>query len=198
MILLQFFYPDADNWLMSALSYKDRRAVNDLDISDLGVPDTVRYNVLTFVVNEEYDRAINYLKDFMDRDTDYPNFKERVDRYINHAIDLIFAIRTKRNFPGMSLLTKSKQNELRERYREHFQELKSVMRKVETCQEELRLSDIKSTTMLVKSVWFSTVVVVISAVVIEIFQGLGATFFVVFDDYLNKSLEYVFKMLNLE
>lgn len=196
--MLQFSRHKADIRLMGALSFKDKRAVNDLDISDLGVPDTVRYNVLTFVVNEEYDRAINYLKDFLDRDSDYPNFKERIDRYVNHAIDLIFAIRTKRNFPGMSLLTKSKQNELRERYRDHFQELKSVMRKVETCQEELRLSDIKSTTMLVKAVWFSTVVVVISAVVIEIFQGLGATFFIVFDDYLNQSLEYVFKFFNIQ
>lgn len=183
---------------MSAVSFKEKKAVNDLDISDLGVPDTVRYNVLTFVVNEEYDRATTYLKDFLERDSDYPNFKERIDRYVNHAIDLVGAIRTKRNFPGLSLLTKSKQNELRERYRDHFQELKSVMRKVETCQEELRLSDIKSTTMLVKSVWFSTVVVVISAVVIEIFQGLGATFFIVFDDYLNKSLEVVFKFFNIE
>lgn len=182
---------------MSSVAFKDRRAVNDLDINDLGVPDTVRYNVLTFVVNEEYDRAINYLKDFLDRESDYPNFKDRIDRYINHAIDLVFAIRTKRNFPGISLLTKSKQNELRERYREHFKELKSVMRKVETCQEELRLTDIKSTTILVRSAWLSIVVVVISAVVIEIFQGLGATFFVVFDDYLNKALEYVFKFFNL-
>lgn len=183
---------------MAAISFKDRRAVNDLDISDLGVPDTVRYNVLTFVVNEEYDRAINYLKDFLDKDSQYPNFKQRIDRYVNHAIDLIFAIRTKRNFPGISLLTKSKQNELRERYREHFQELKSVMRKIENCQEELRLSDIKSTTMLVRSLWLSTVVVVISAVAIEIFQGLGLSFFVVFDDYLNKVLESIFKLLNIQ
>lgn len=183
---------------MSALSYKDRHGASDLDISDLGVPDTVRYNILTFVANEEYDRAISYLKDFLNRDSDYPNFKDRVDRYINHAIDLIFAIRTKRNFPGMSLLTKSKQNELRERYRDHFQELKSVMRKVETSQEELRLSDIKSTTILVKSVWFSVVVVVVSAVVIDIFQGLGQTFFIVFDDYLSKALEYVFKFFNIQ
>lgn len=181
---------------MSAVQ-KDKRHGIDLDISDLGAPDTVRYNVLTFVVNEEYDRAINYLKDYLDRETDYPNFKARIDRYIQHAIDLIFAIRTKRNFPGMSLLTKSKQNELRERFRDHFQELKSVMRKIETCQEELRLTDIKSTTMLVKSLWFATVVIVISALVIEIFQGLGATFFAVFDDYVNQCLEYVFKFFNI-
>lgn len=182
---------------MNAVSFKDRRGANDLDINDLGVPDTVRYNVLTFVANEEYDRAINYLKDFLDRDSDYPNFKAKIDRYINHAIDLIFAIRTKRNYPGFSLLTKSKQNELREKYKEHFQELKSVMRKVETRQEELRLTDIKSTTVLVRALWFSAVVVAISACAIEIFQGLGQTFFVVFDDYLNKALESVYAFLNL-
>lgn len=182
---------------MSAVATNDKRAVHDLDISDLGVPDTFRYNVLTFVVNEEYDRAINHLKEFLERDSDYQNFKERIDRYIQHAIDLVFAIRTKRNFPGMSLLSKSKQNELREKYRDHFKELKTVMRKVETCQEELRLSDIKSTTMVVRALWFSVLVVVVSAIVLEIAQGLGETFFIVLDDYLNKAFEYIFKLLNI-
>lgn len=198
VISLQFSYVKTDKWLMNAVATKEKRAVHDLDISDLGVPDSFRYNVLTFVVNEEYDRAINHLKEFLARDSEYQNFRERIDRYINHAIDLIFAIRTKRNFPGMSLLSKTKQNELREKYRDHFQELKTVMRKVENCQEELRLSDIKSTTMLVRSMWFSVCVVVISAVVIEIAQGLGSTFFLVFDDYLNKALEYIFKLLNIQ
>lgn len=182
---------------MGALPIKDKRALNDLDISDLGVPDTVRYHVLTFVINEEYDRAVHFLKEFMEKDSEYPNFRERVDRYIHHAIDLVYAIRTKRNFPGISLLAKTKQAELRDRYRDHFQELKSVMRKIENCQEELRMVDIKSTTLLVKSMWFSAVVVVISAVVIDVFQGLGETFYLVFDHYLNQILEYLYTFLNL-
>jgi hypothetical protein len=49
---------------MAAELKEDRKSPHDLDISDLGRPDTIRYNVLTFVINEEYDRAITYLKDF--------------------------------------------------------------------------------------------------------------------------------------
>ena len=58
---------------MAALPLRDRRTLNDLDITDLGSPDTVRFNVLTFVVNEEYERAVHYLKDYLERDSDYPN-----------------------------------------------------------------------------------------------------------------------------
>jgi len=180
---------------MAALSIWDKRALNDLDITDLGTPDTVRFNVLTFVVNEEYDRAAHYLKDFLERESVYPNFKERVERYVMHSIDLVYAIKNKRNFPGMSLLGKSKQNELREKYRDHFFELKSVMKKIENCQEELRLNDIKSTTMIVRSFWLATMAVFVSAFAIEMFQGLGLTFIVVIEEYVNKFIDYLFTFI---
>lgn len=180
---------------MAALPLRDKRALNDLDITDLGSPDTVRFNVLTFVVNEEYERAVHYLKDYLDRDSDYPNYRERIERYIHHAIDLVFAIKNKRNFPGMSLLGKSKQNELREKYRDHFYELKSVMKKIETCLEELRLNDIKSTTMIVRSFWLSAIAIFISAFLIEMFKGLGLTVMVVSEEYANKFIDFIFSFI---
>ena len=48
---------------------------NDIDASDLGRPNTIRYNVLTFVINEEYDRAIKLLKEFIESESEYPNFR---------------------------------------------------------------------------------------------------------------------------
>ena len=180
---------------MAALPLRDRRTLNDLDITDLGSPDTVRFNVLTFVVNEEYERAVHYLKDYLERDSDYPNYRDRVERYIHHAVDLVFAIKNKRNFPGMALLGKSKQNELREKYRDHFHELKNVMKKIEACQEELRLNDIKSTTMLVRSFWLAVVSVFVSALALEMYQGLSVTIYVVFEEYVNKGIDYVFTFI---
>ena len=127
------------------------RRENDLDLSDLGRPDTLRCNLLSFVINEEYERAIKTLKDFLASESDYPNFKNKIERYSLHAIDLIYAIRTKRNFPGINALTRTKQQELKEKFREHFNELKSILRKIENCMEELRLNDVKSTRILVNA-----------------------------------------------
>ena len=132
------------------------RRENDLDVSDLGRPDTLRYNILSLVINEEYERAIKTLKEFMKSDSAYPNFKSKIERYSLHAVDLIYAIRTKRNFPGINALTRTKQQELKEKFREHFNELKVILRKIENCLEELRLNDVKSTQNLVDTASFNS------------------------------------------
>jgi hypothetical protein len=182
---------------MAGLAREERRSTQDLDISDLGRPDTLRYNVLTFVINEEYDRAINYLKEFLEMDSPYPSFKLKVERYVQHSIDLIFAIRTKRNFPGFNSLTRTKQQELKEKFKEHFQELKYVIGKIEKSLEELRLNDIKSTKIVMKSVWASLLIVFVSTLVIDFTTGLGKTFYVVFDEYIGLALDYLYQTLKL-
>ncbi len=182
---------------MSAAAKKERKSPNDLDISDLGRPETLRYNVLTFVINEEYDRAIAYLKDYSNKESPYATFKLKTERYIQHSINLIFAIRTKRNFPGLTSLTRTKQQELKEKFKEHFQELKYVIKKIENCQEELRLNDIKSTKIVVKSVWVSISIVAGSAFFMDLFLGLGATIQIVLDEYISLTLDWIYKSLGL-
>ncbi len=168
------------------------RRENDLDVSDLGRPDTLRYNILSFVINEEYERAIKTIKDFMASESDYPNFKNKIERYSMHAVDLIYAIRTKRNFPGINALTRTKQQELKDKFREHFSELKVILRKIENCMEELRLNDVKSTRILVNSVWLATVTIFIAGVVMELFNGLGATASIVFNYHVENLLNWIF------
>jgi hypothetical protein len=182
---------------MSAATKLTRKSTQDLDITDLGPADSLRYNILTFVINEEYDRAITYLKDFLNKESPYATFKLRIERYVQHSIDLIYAIRTKRNFPGVASLTRTKQNELKEKFKEHFQELKFVIKKIENCQEELRLNDIKSTKIVVKSVWLSLALVSASAFILELSTGLGVTIYVVVDEYITLSLERVYDLLGL-
>ena len=176
---------------------EERRSPHDLDISDLGKPDTLRYNVLTFVINEEYDRAINYLKEFLEKDSPYPTFRLKVERYVQHSIDLIFAIRTKRNFPGFNSLTRTKQQELKDKFKEHFQELKYVINKIENSLEELRLNDIRSTKIVVKSIWGSLLIVFIGGVMVEFANGLGHSFYTVVDEYTTLALDWIYTVLNL-
>ncbi len=174
-------------------NYTNRQV--DLDVSDLGKPDTLRYNILSLVINEEYERALKTLKDFIHSDSEYANFKVKVERYGLHGIDLIHAIRTKRNFPGINALTRTKQQELKEKFKEHFSELKSTLRKIENCLEELRLNDVKSTRLLVKSVWLSALTIFIAGIVIEIFDGLGRTSLLVIDEGVAKLLDWLFKFI---
>ncbi|OFZ32026.1 MAG: hypothetical protein A2622_12400 [Bdellovibrionales bacterium RIFCSPHIGHO2_01_FULL_40_29] len=171
------------------------RRDNDLDVSDLGRPDTLRYNILSFVINEEYERAIKTLREFLESDSNYPNFKNKVERYTLHTIDLIYAIRTKRNFPGINALTRTKQQELKDKFKEHFKELKLILKKIESCLEELRLNDVKSTRILVNAFWLSALTLFISGVAIEIFNGLGRATVVVADEALEKTLNWIFKIL---
>ncbi|MBC7420687.1 MAG: hypothetical protein H7328_08160 [Bdellovibrio sp.] len=167
----------------------------DLDASDLGRPDGLRYTILTSVINEEYDRAIKTLKEFVESESEYPNFKMKVERYALHAIDLIYAIRTKRNFPGLSALTRTKQQELKEKFKEHFKELRLIMKKIENCMEELRISDVKSTRIVVRSLWLAVLTVFCTAVVYEICRGMGYTMMIYFDAQIESILHWMFSFL---
>ncbi|MEK6628771.1 MAG: hypothetical protein AABY53_09105 [Bdellovibrionota bacterium] len=186
------FIKNADKSNMSDAALKLQSKSNDIDITDLGRPDTMRYNILTMVINEEYDRAIATIKEFIETDSDYPNFRVRIEKYSLHSVDLIHAIRTKRNFPGLSGLTRTKQQELRDKFKEHFNELRFVMRKIEECMEQLRINDVRSTNMVIKSFWFSLVVVFVTGFFLEIIRGLGYTAEVVFNGYLDKVMSFFF------
>lgn len=180
---------------MSDPALKIEKKVNDIDVSDLGRPDTLRYNILTLVINEEYDRAIKTLKEFLESDSEYPNFKLKVERYLLHSIDLIYAIRTKRNFPGISSLTRTKQQELKDRFKEHFKELRFMMKKIEDCIEELRLQDVRSTHIVIKAFWLSVVVIFIAGLSFELINGMGHSCEIVFNDFVESSIQFLFNKI---
>ncbi len=178
---------------MGEIQLKSSSKSNDIEVADLGKPDTMRYNVLTMVINEEYDRAVMTLKDFMNMDSPYPNFKLKIERYGLHCIDLVNAIRAKRNFPGLSALTRTKQQELKDKFKDHFRELRFTLKKIESGLEELRINDVKSTKLVIKSFWYALMVVFVTGFFLEVIRGLGYTTQVVLNDYLEKSLDYIFK-----
>src|SRR5437868_3536587 len=130
-----------------------------IETTDLGKPDSLRHRVLRLVLDERYDTAIQELKDFLAEPTEYPDFKERVGRFVSHSMDLIYAIKAKRSFPGISSLTRAKQQELREKFKEHLRELQYSIKKIEKNQTDLRVHDVRSTIYVVRAIWYSVVAI---------------------------------------
>jgi hypothetical protein len=171
---------------------KDFRSELGVEKKDLGRADTLRFNVLTYVVEENYERAIQELQKFLESDFEYPKFKGRVERYIHHGIDLVNAIRAKRKFPGAQMLTMAKQQELNEKFAAHFSELQSVLKRVEHIQHDVRIEDIRSTVWIVKAVIHSAIAIAVVAFLLDINNGLMQTTMLVVDDIFLEITRWIF------
>ena len=162
---------------------------------DFGRADSLRYNILVWVLDEKYDKSIQEMRNFLENPSDYPNFKEKVERFVTHGIDLIYAIKAKRNFPGIASLTRAKQQELREKFKEHFHELQMVMKKIEKIQVDLRIEDARSTIYVIRALWISGTAIAVLAFVIEVVNGLAVTSHVVVDEMLNQGVNWLFSLI---
>lgn len=168
-----------------------------VDRSDMGAADTFRYNVLTYVVQEQYDRAIEELRDYLEKESDYPSFQSRIERYMLHAIDLVHAIRAKRNFPGAAYLTMAKQQELNDRFRLHFQELQQVLKRVEKIHIDLKLEDIRSTVYVVRALAFAIGAIALTAFMLDLTGGVVQSTRIVFDEALSELTRWIFLKLGI-
>jgi hypothetical protein len=134
---------------------------------------------------------------FIRRKVYFPPFNQRVERYINHCIDLIYAIKAKRNFPGISQLTRAKQQELRDRFKDHFNELIFMLRKIEKVERDLELADARSTIYVVRALWVAALAILLTWFVVEIYRGLAVTSFVVLEETFAKWVDAALDMLKL-
>ncbi len=173
----------------------DLRSEAAVEKNDLGRADNLRQNVLSLVVEENYDRAIKELKSFLEVDFEYPNFKSRIERYVNHAVDLVNAIRAKRKFPGMQMLTMARQQDLNEKFRTHFLELQYMLQKVEKIQRDVRLNDVRSTVWVVKALSTSVIVIALAAFAMDAHSGLISTVINVCDDLFLEVSSWVIKKI---
>lgn len=164
---------------------------------DFGRADSLRYNILMWVLDEKYDKSIQEMRNFLINPSEYPNFKGKVERFVTHGIDLIYAIKAKRNFPGIASLTRAKQQELREKFKEHFRELQSVMKKIEKIQVDLRIEDARSTLYVVRALWVAGASIAVLAFFLEVVNGLAKTSHVVANDMLENGVSFLFSLIGL-
>jgi len=132
--------------------------------------------ILGSVVTGSYAEAKKELQDYVASKSEFPNFKPKVERYVSHSTDLINAISAKRNFPGLSTLPTSKQQEMFEKIIEHFDELKYTVMRIEASGYEARLNDIKSTIIVLRTFVYSLFAIAAVAFVIDILTGFYASY----------------------
>ncbi|MBL7543851.1 MAG: hypothetical protein JNL11_08540 [Bdellovibrionaceae bacterium] len=165
--------------------------------SDFGKPDQLRHRILILVLDEKYEQAIEDLKEFSQAESSYPSFNRRIERYINHSIDLIYAIKAKRNFPGISQLTRAKQQELRERFKDHLNELVFMLKKIEKVERDLILEDARSTIYVVRALWVAALCLLLTWFVVEIYRGLAVTSFIVLEEMFTRWVDTALDFLKL-
>lgn len=139
--------------------------------------DSVRASVLSYVVDENYEAAKSELETSVHAKTDYPVFQTRVEKYVKHCCDLIEAIHMKRNFPGLASLSLSKQQELHERVLGHFEELKQNLKHIEMVERDQKVSDVRSTVLVLQAISAVAVAILCTAIYTELHHGMlmGAT-----------------------
>ena len=159
-----------------------------------GRSDSLRNSVLTNVVHNNYEAALNELNYYVEFKSEYPNFQDRVQRYMDHCQDLIHAIDTKRNFPGLGALSLSKQQEIYERVLDHFEELKSYLKQIEQVERDVKLADVRSTVWFVKTLANAAIFILVVGFTLEVVNGLGSSFHSVLNEMTTKLTDLVFSL----
>lgn len=158
-------------------------------------PDELKRNVLSMVSDSKYDEAVEYLNYFLSIHSEYPNYKRKAERFVRHCIDLINAIRAKRNFPGFKMLTRSKQQEISDKITDHYNELQYALGRIYVVLEQIKREDVRSTLWLLRSLIYAIWLIMIIALVIEITGGLYKSGTVVIDDNIDRFLTWISSFL---
>lgn len=189
--------PDLIEQVATQAKRSEEAQIFDLKIepADFGQPGSLRNIVLQAVLEERYDSALEEIKKFSEAESEYPNFHQRTQRYVNHCKDLVYAIKAKRNFDGIGSLTRAKQQELREKFKEHYNELKFVLRKVEKIEQDLKIEDARSTIYIIRALWLAAIVLIALWFVMEVAGGLAITSAVVAEDALDKVGSWIFGLI---
>ena len=157
--------------------------------------DGLRGGILAAIAKENYERAIQEIEDYVLSKKEFPQYRARSSRYVTHSKDLIQAIRAKRSFPGADLLTMSKQQDLHDRAMEHFEELKTTLRKMEALYVEVKMEDVRSTVWVLKAAVYSIFVLMTVGLAMEITNGVVGAANVLLDSAFGNFTNYIFDKL---
>lgn len=174
-----------------------RRKLQESQRKDGSRMDGVRTAVLASVVQESYDRAKEDLRDYVGYKSEYPGFQERAERYVQHCCELIAAIQTKRNFPGLASLSLAKQQEIHEKVLEHFEELKQNLKQIEKVEREQKLTDMRSTVWVLRACCQVVVGIVAVAVIADYRSGAFGSLFQVVNGLLDDAGTWLVNLINL-
>lgn len=159
--------------------------------------DGLRRVVLKSVVIGDYEKANQSLDNYIVLKEDYPDFHPRVADMVRHCRELINAVRSKRNLPGLSQLSMAKQKEIMDHVVNHFNELKYSLKAIEKVAKDVALSDIRSTVWLMQTTSYGVLAIVATYFLVTFTSDIGGPFWVVFNDISNIIFESLVGFLGL-
>jgi hypothetical protein len=140
---------------------------------DLG---QLQHSVLTAVVEKRFQDAVAILTEYRKMKASYPQYSRRTDPLFVHAEELINAINAKKNFPNMTSLAQSKQEEINQKARENMEDLKATMRRIKGIERDMAAADARSSIWVIWSLIFSFVSILSVFVINEAFRSFGKSF----------------------
>jgi hypothetical protein len=157
---------------------------------DLG---QLQFRVLTAVVEKRYQDAITILTEYKKMKSSYPQYSKRTDPLFNHAEELVNAINAKKNFPNLTSLAQSKQEEINQKARENLEDLKATMRRIKGIERDMAAADARSSIWVIWSILFSFTLIITVFVLKEAFRSFGGSF-TVFIENLVKTVLSLFEI----
>ena len=162
-----------------------------LKARQVGRNTTLRRLVLGLVVEGEYEEAGQLIGDYLEGKRMFQILQRRAAPHVTHAKDLINAIRLKRNFPNLSALPMSKQQEILDHAVSHFDELKMTLKIIEHLTRDEVVKDLRSTVWVIKSATYVIAAIVVASFVLEMSHGLQEVCWRVFNDYTDRMFEAI-------
>lgn len=170
---------------------KLRRQLSESQQRDSATMDSVRPMVLSLVVSEDYEAAIDEIRRYIAAKHAFPGFQDRVRRYVEHCIELVKAIQTKREFQGLPALSMTKQQGLHEKILSHFEDLKQTLRYIEGVERDLRLGDVRSTVWVLKGFVYAALSVLVAIAFLDLRDGTLDVTLRVIDSSLDKATLWI-------
>jgi hypothetical protein len=158
---------------------------------EVGKNASLRRVVLRFVADGKYNDANMILDEYLQLKAVFPQLRDRSKLHVIHAKELINAIRAKRNFPNLSQLAMSKQQEILDHAIAHFEELKQTLRMVEAMVKDEAIRDMRSTIWVLRSLVYFTMLIVLTTFITEFSGSMGKPLWVVFNDFADNSFKFL-------
>jgi hypothetical protein len=153
--------------------------------------DGFRHTILSLVVEGRYDTAIAEISYYSSSDHKLQVFKRRARRYLNHCEELIRAIESKVKFCQTRTITRSQKHELYTMVLKHFRDLTDSLKKIERIENDIRVTDLKSTVWVLKAFIMSVGVMILFGMIREGVYAMKEPLLVVTDD----AIEFLFKLI---
>jgi hypothetical protein len=155
--------------------------------------DGLRYTILSLVVDGRYDLAVAEISFYSNSEHKLRVFKLRAQRYLNHCEELIRAIESKIKFCQTRTITRSQKHQLYMMVMKHFHELTESLKKIERIENDVRVSDLKSTVWVLKAFMVCFATILMLGMIKEAYFTMQTPLLVIIDD----SVEKIFHMMGM-